>query len=77
MLKKIYFEMWPVCFFGSDELENDCLVVETFACAPKTFGIILAVSTYIIRYSGYLSGVLNAMKSAAGAYLYTSCTNLQ
>jgi len=37
--KKIYYEIQRVCLFGSDELENNCWVVEKRACVPKRFGI--------------------------------------
>jgi len=37
-------------FFGSDERENNCWVVEKCACAPKMFWIILEVNTYIFGF---------------------------
>jgi len=42
--------MQQVCFFASHELENNFLVVEKCACVPKTFGIILAIDTYINKF---------------------------
>ena len=47
---KKYFEI-QVCFFLSDELENNVWVVEKYACASKNFGIILPISTYTFKFS--------------------------
>jgi len=47
--KSIYFEI-QVCFFMSDELENNCRVVEKCAYAPKTLMGILVVVIHIVRF---------------------------
>jgi len=43
--KYTYLKITQVCFFGSDELENNGRVVEKCACAPKTSFATLAVVT--------------------------------
>jgi len=48
--KNVYFEIPIICFFGSDELENDCGVVEKCACASKTSFAILLGGTHTLRF---------------------------
>jgi len=49
-MKKDNFKIQEVCFFRSDELENYCLVVEKYACAPKMFGIIFTPCGKLYNY---------------------------
>ena len=50
IFKHIYFKIPQVCFFALLELENNCRVVEKYACAPKTLFSILAVVTHRLRF---------------------------
>jgi len=51
-LKKYKIRITTILFFlGADEFEKNCRVVEKCAFAPKTFGIVLATRTFLIRFS--------------------------